>query len=98
MTLIPATHIPLHDGAPVRLVADIVGDHPEIPVALVALWHPLTPEQIREATANMRERVEAMGTLMGEEVPEELTALLEALENQDEHRAVVGEPFEICLN
>ncbi len=100
MTLIPSTHIPLQGGEPVRLEVSLVGDCQDMPLTYVALSRVMSPEEIAEAADGLRRKVEAFGALIDQEVPEELTMLLDSLEgdSEHEHKAVIGDAFEICWN
>lgn len=98
--LIPADHIPQRRGAPecFELMPVAVSGRP--PVVVMALSSVLSPEEIAAAKADLAARVEAVSVLTGAEIPPEIAAAIEQLDSDDDalHRAVVGDPFEICWN
>jgi len=99
MTLIPATNIPTKAGEAERLELATIGDCTDMPVTYVVLSCRLSPEEVAEAAEDMRRKVEAFGTIIGQAPPEDLTAMLDSLGSEPgEHMAAVGEAFALCWN
>lgn len=94
--MITVDDIPTKGGVPVAVELHEGPTHPEIPLTAYALITTLDEEEIARA----RKMLEAVATLAGQEIPDELKEILapEGADREVEMHAPVGDVFTLCWN